>query len=85
MVMINQIDTLLSQGVLNRAQASTLRREIQQAIKLINKGRISGAIDNLKDFNSEAKDLFNSGVLTQGQYKALTRETTHVINQLKAL
>jgi uncharacterized repeat protein (TIGR03803 family) len=79
---INQVQVLLSQGVVNSGQAHSLVTQLQHAIQMINAGKTKGAIGNLKSFISEVNDLLNSGVLSSSQAAALTSAANSVIAQL---
>jgi uncharacterized repeat protein (TIGR03803 family) len=81
-LIIGQVNALYSAGVLNSGQDNSLVKQLQDAIKMINAGKIRGAIGNLESFITEVDDLENSGVLNSGQASSLVTAAISVIEQL---
>ncbi|PYT52596.1 MAG: hypothetical protein DMG43_11260, partial [Acidobacteria bacterium] len=79
---INSVNALLSQGVLNGGQDTSLVVKLQHAIDLMNSGKNAAAIGNLNAFISEVNDLLSSGMLSPSQASSLVRAAESVIAQL---
>jgi uncharacterized repeat protein (TIGR03803 family) len=79
---INQVNSLSSQGALNSGQTGSLVTQLQNAIKMINARKIKGAIGSLQSFITEVNDLANSGVLSSSQAAALIGAANSVIAQV---
>jgi FIMAH domain len=84
-LIIARVNALLSQGVLNQGQANSLLRKLNNALRMINGGKINGAIGNLKGFIGEAAGLYNSGVLTEDEYTGLIGAANQVIEQIQTM
>ncbi len=80
---INGVNTLYTAGVLTSGQQNSMVKDLQQAIAMMNKGKISGAIQNLQYFISEVNDLYSSGVLNQTEAGTLITGANNVINALE--
>ena len=50
-------NSLLAQRAINRGQANSLTKQLQQISKLILSGKINGAVNNLTSFISGVNDL----------------------------
>lgn len=79
---ISRVNALYSQGVLNSGQDNSLVKQLQNAVDLMNAGKINGAIGNLQSFISEVQDLESSGVLTSVQATVLINAANTVIAEL---
>lgn len=79
---IAQVNALNSQAVLNSGQDNSLVTQLQNSVKMINAGKIHGAIGILQSFISEVQDLEKSGVLTLAQASALINAANSMIVQL---
>ena len=82
-VIVTQVNSLLAQGVINKGQDNSLVNQLQHAIRMMNAGKINGAIGNLESFISEVNDLYNSGVLTADQWNELISAANSVITELQ--
>jgi uncharacterized repeat protein (TIGR03803 family) len=80
---VNQVNALDAQGALTAGQDGSLVKQLQHAIKMIDAGKINGAIGNLESFITEVNDLYNSGVLTESQYNDLFTAANSVVTQLQ--
>lgn len=69
--MIAYVNALFAEGVLISCLDNSLVKELQQALKLIQAGKTSGAIENLNLFVAEVNDLLSSGTLSQPQAATL--------------
>ncbi len=78
--LIDQVEALS----LKKGQTSALLDPLQTALKLLNKGKIAGAIGSLEDFIGTVTDFYNAGKLTQAQYTELVNAANSVIEQLQA-
>ena len=67
---VNRIETLVSLGVLTRAQADRLLSKLDSASRALDRGNVRGASDNLRDFVSRVNELIDDGVLSRptGQF-----------------
>ncbi len=80
---ISYVNMLYMQGVLNSGQDNSLVKELNQAIKMMNAGKISGAIQNLQYFISEVQDLYSSGVLNATEANTMITDANNVITALE--
>jgi len=69
---------------LKKGQTRALLDPLQTALKLLNKGKVPGAIDSLENFIGTVRGLYNAGKLTQAQYTELVNAANSVIEQLQA-
>ncbi len=79
---INDVNALYAQGVINSGQDDSLLKELNQAITMMNKGKINGATGSLGSFISEVQDLECSGVLSSAQVQPLIIAADNVVEQL---
>lgn len=79
---INYVNALNTQGLLSSGQDNSLLKELNQAIDMMNKGKINGAIQNLQYFISEVQDLYSSGVLNAAEANTMITAANNVITAL---
>lgn len=82
--MLSYVDSLLAQRAINRGQANSLTKQLQQISKLILSGKINGAVNNLTSFISGVNDLVASRVLDQTQAARLIAGANGLIATLSA-
>jgi len=82
LTIINSVNTLQSEGVLNRGRDNSLVKKLQHAINRMDAGKNAGAIDSLSSFIDEVNDLLSSGVLSASQANPLISAAQAVIAQL---
>lgn len=79
---ITRVNALYSQGLLNSGQDNSLLRQLQNAISMMNAGKINGATGILQSFITEVQDLESSGVLSPAQATVLINAANTVIAEL---
>lgn len=79
---MSRVNALYSQGVLNSGQENSLDRQLQNALNMMNAGKVNGATGILQSFISEVQDLESSGVLASNQATILMNAANTVITEL---
>lgn len=79
---MSRVNALYSQGVLNSGQENSLARQLQNALNMMNAGKVNGATGILQSFISEVQDLESSGVLASNQATILINAANTVIAEL---
>ena len=82
LAIMSRVNALHTQGVLNFGQGNSLARQLQNALKMMNAGKIDGATGILQSFISEVQDLESSGVLASNQATILINAANTVIAEL---
>jgi uncharacterized repeat protein (TIGR03803 family) len=82
-LIIDQVNGLLTQGVIDGQQGGSLMQELNLAFAMIKAGNINDAITDLESFISNVTALENSGVLSSDQATALINAAKGVLVQLQ--
>ena len=80
----NVMDPQVTALGLNKGQTNSLLKELNQAAKMYNEGKISGAINNLEDFIAEINDLESSGVVSSQNASVLIGEANSLIQRIQS-
>lgn len=82
LAIVKQVNGLMAQGAINKGQANSLVKKLQNAIGMIYAGKTNGAIGKLGAFINEVNALVNSRRLTGTQGSALINAAKSVVAQL---
>lgn len=74
---------LQSVGVFNRGQANSLVRKVDQAIKLLSKGKTDAAVEILSGFIQQVQDMAAGGVLGADDAQNLIRRSEYFIEVIQ--
>ena len=80
--LINNVNSLVAQGVLDQGEGNSLTSKLQAAIKQMDNGNGNAARNKLQAFINQVIDLKNSGTLTAAQAQALTDAANNLITHL---
>ncbi|WP_372948460.1 Ig-like domain-containing protein [Mariniphaga sp.] len=81
--LIENVTTLESDGIINRGQANSLVKKIEQAQKLLDKDKIAGSLDVLNGLRQQILDLYQQdGVLSESQAMALIAKIDEIITAI---
>src|SRR4029077_5056268 len=78
-VIVNQVNTLVSSGVLNSGNGSALTTRLNNAITNLNGGNKNAGVNQLNAFINQVNAFQNSGKLTAAQAQALINEANQAI------
>jgi hypothetical protein len=83
--LIADVEALESDGTLNKGQANSLIKKIEQAQKLIDKDKFDEALDVLYGLRQQVLDLYQKdGVLTESQAMALIAKIDEIITAIES-
>lgn len=81
-LIIDEVETLVNDGVLNQGRGNSLIKKLEDAIHQINKGKEKQAINNLEDFISAVNAFIKQRVLLPSEGQLLIDEANDIITQL---
>jgi hypothetical protein len=84
MLIIGQVDVLVSRAVLNQGQGNALTAKLNAAIQQINKGNLNAAMNQLSAFTNQVEGLVRAGKISSADGGALTASANELIAQLSA-
>ena len=79
---LDQVNNLVTGGVLNSGQGNGLGNKLQKAIEKLNAGNTSGAISQLQAFINQVNDFISTGVLTSAQGQPLIDAAQEIVNSI---
>jgi len=80
---IEQIETLVEMGRLNKGQGNALIVKLEQAIKHLDQDQPQTALNVLNAFESQVMDYMHDGVLTPEEGQALLDAVNAIIYQIR--
>lgn len=81
-MIIERTNLLVTAGVLNRGQGTSLIAKLDAALNQIDQDHSETAVNQLEAFVSEVNALVNAGVLSAGQAQQLINLAEHAMNRL---
>jgi len=82
LLIIGQVDVLISRAVLNQGLGNALAAKLNAAIRQINKGNFNAAINQLSAFINQLEGLVRAGKIPSADAGALIASANAVIEQL---
>lgn len=73
---------MLTAGVLNDGQANSLLSKLEDAVQLLEDGKVTPAVHKLEDFISEVSNFIDNGTLTSAQGQPLIDAAEEVLDLL---
>ena len=74
---------MINQGALNRGQGNSLLKKLLHAIKQLNKGHKTTAINILGSFIIQINDFISEGILSLAEGEVLIDAVNQVISTIK--
>jgi hypothetical protein len=81
-LLVDEVETLVAAGVLNKGQGNALVAKLEAAIKKLQEGDVNAAANQLQAFINQVNALINGGVLSLAQGEALIDSADAVITQI---
>jgi hypothetical protein len=80
--LIDEITTLIDDGILNIGQGNALISKLENALAKINQGNLNAACNILQAFINQIHDLINTGVISQEEGEKLIIIANNIINNI---
>jgi hypothetical protein len=83
--LINDVNALLTAGVLNQGQANSLNSKLQNAIANLDARNTIPAVNEIEAFRNQVTDFVSEGILTSQQGQALDHKAQRIITAIAFL
>ena len=81
-LLIDEVEALVTTGVLNPGQGNALIAKLEAAIRKLNQGNVNAAINQLQAFINQVNAFINGGILSPEEGQPLIDAANNIINQL---